>query len=62
MKKILSANMKNEYYKYAYDYLIYNSEGNNLPSYVGYSLFGHNPLKTEPVFMVMQKDLNDVSW
>ncbi|RUM67349.1 MAG: hypothetical protein DSZ06_01380 [Sulfurospirillum sp.] len=21
-----------------------------------------NPLKTEPVFMVMQKDLNDVSW
>ena len=56
------ANMKNEYYKYAYNYLLYGSTSNELPSYVPYSLFGHNPLKTEPVFMVLQKDLNDVSW
>jgi hypothetical protein len=54
--------MKNEYYKYAYNYLLYGSISNELASYVPYSLFGHNPLKTEPVFMVMQKDLNDVSW
>jgi len=56
------ANMKNEYYKYARDYLLYGSIGDELPAYVGYSIFGHNPLKTEPVFMVMQKDLNDISW
>jgi len=55
-------NVKEYYYDYANNYLTFGETGGVLPAEVSSSLFGKNPLKTEPVFMVIQKDLNDVSW
>ena len=55
-------NVREYYYNYAYNYLHYGTTGDELPYSITPTFFAKNPLKTEALFMVMQKDLNDVSW